>query len=140
MVICHRQRSRFETEFGILYAPEAVARRFAHDFEQPAAATFGFHGARNFLRYEDERAVIALFEEAPAGTFLTPSFLQLMLTAASRQATQATGTTLYRIARRYYTQNRLAKAMSGRWGPEAANRNAALLEQYVRSEDAKARR
>ncbi|HVZ14911.1 MAG TPA: DUF5672 family protein [Bauldia sp.] len=135
VMICLRQRGRFETEFGIRYAPEAAARRFCHDVEQPAVGTFGFHGARNFLRYEDERTVIAIFEQAPAAVFLTGSFLHLMLIAAGQKATLATGVALYRIARRYYPQNRLAKAMSSDWRPERAGRNVALLERYMREQD-----
>jgi len=138
MVICHHQRGRLETEFGVRYAPDMVARRFSHDVQRPAAATFGFHGARNFLRYEDERTVVAIFEEAPAAVFLTRSFLSLMLNAAGQKATLPTGVALYRIARCYYTQNRLAKEISRDWRPERVDRNVALLERYMRYQDARA--
>jgi hypothetical protein len=136
MVISRHQRARFETELGIRYASEAAAHRFSHDVERPNPTTFGFHGARNFLLYEDQRTVLAIFEAVPPGTFKTSSFLNLMLTAASRQETLATGVALYRIARRYYTQNRLTKAMLPHWMPERAYGNAALLERYMRNQDA----
>lgn len=138
MVICHFQRQHLETHFGIRYAPTALADRFAQDREHPPFPSFGFHGASNFLRYEDERTVLDIFERAGAGVFNTWAVFTLMLTAATEPRTRAAGVALYRLARRYQTENRLAKEMAKamEFPLDRARHNVAVMEQYLRQQDA----
>jgi hypothetical protein len=49
--ICRHYRKRLEAEFGIRYAPEALASRFSYERALPTRSTFGFHGIFNFWRH-----------------------------------------------------------------------------------------
>ncbi len=49
-IICRAGRPALERTFGIRFAPEAVAHRFAYERSTPAFPTFGFHGLFNFGR------------------------------------------------------------------------------------------
>src|SRR5882672_59830 len=54
-------RPLLEREFGIRYASEALADRFAFEAAYPAGMPFGFHGLYNFCRVvpQDELAALA---------------------------------------------------------------------------------
>ena len=46
--ICIRHREFLETKYGIVFADERVADRFAFDVSRPVGPTLGFHGVFNF--------------------------------------------------------------------------------------------
>lgn len=49
VAICRTNRLALEQEFGIRFAPEALARRFAFERHAPTGSEFGFHGAFNMV-------------------------------------------------------------------------------------------
>lgn len=57
IVLCRRQRPRLEKEFGVRFAPEAVADRFSVEHGAANAQTFGFHGVWNLLYLLDDEAM-----------------------------------------------------------------------------------
>jgi Protein of unknown function (DUF5672) len=57
LAICQKYRDILEQEYGIRFAPEAVADRFSFELAEPAGPTFGFHGPRNITRFVDDEAI-----------------------------------------------------------------------------------
>jgi hypothetical protein len=64
--VCQTYRDTLEQEFGIKFAPEDVADRFAFELAEPVTATFGFHNPRNITRFVDDTAIRLLQIEAAA--------------------------------------------------------------------------
>lgn len=61
--ICRMQRSVLESDYGIRFAPEAVADRFSYEGSQPDAPTFGFHGLWNMWRHVDDAGLVIIAKE-----------------------------------------------------------------------------
>ena len=57
LAICHTYRDELEREFGIRFASDELADRFAFELAEPAGVTFGFHGPRNITRFIDDEAI-----------------------------------------------------------------------------------
>lgn len=68
-VLCRTWRGPLERDYGVRYAPPALARRFAFENEEPGAPTFGFHGPPNLPRFVDEPALRAMLDELPDDFF-----------------------------------------------------------------------
>ena len=49
VAICRTHRPMLEKRFGLRFAPEEVARRFAYERMSPTGEEFGFHGALNMV-------------------------------------------------------------------------------------------
>ncbi len=47
-------RKTLENDFGVRFAPQALAERFSYEMKPPSRATFGFHGAFNLWRQESD--------------------------------------------------------------------------------------
>lgn len=76
--ICRTYRPILERDYGIRFADEATAARFAFESEYPTGREFGFHGLFNFHRVvppAELRTLPALFSDAIA---LSPQCDQLM--------------------------------------------------------------
>ena len=63
--ICIRFRERLETHYGITFADERVADRFAFDVSRPIGPTLGFHGVFNFWQVLSADALVAFASAAP---------------------------------------------------------------------------
>ena len=63
--ICVRHRELLETKYGIAFADERVADRFAFDVGRPVGPTLGFHGVFNFWQVLDETELVAFSHAAP---------------------------------------------------------------------------
>jgi len=59
--ICLTYRSYLEQQYGIVFAPAAVADRFSFEHIEPSGPTFGFHGQINITRFVDD-AMIRLLQ------------------------------------------------------------------------------
>lgn len=66
-VICRLHRPRLEHEFGIRFADEKTANRFAYEYWVTSA--FGFHGFHNMWRYLADAELLAMAEEVWSGAF-----------------------------------------------------------------------
>ena len=89
--ICIRHRELLETKYGIVFADERVADRFAFDVGRPLGPTLGFHGVFNFWQVLDEAALMAFARTAPDAIAqglgfgaLTKNLLDLKRTAVAR--------------------------------------------------------
>jgi hypothetical protein len=61
VAICRTHRRMLEEEFGLRFAPEDVARRFAYERIAPTGREFGFHGAFNLIDHVPPGECSALF-------------------------------------------------------------------------------
>ena len=61
--ICRMQRPVLESEYGIRFAPEAVADHFSYERSLPNAPTFGFHGLWNMWRHVDDAGLVTVAKE-----------------------------------------------------------------------------
>lgn len=67
VAICRTHRRRLEERYGLRFAPEEIARRFAYERLAPTRGEFGFHGAVNMvdmLPVKERRALFAGLEPA----------------------------------------------------------------------------
>ncbi len=55
--ICLTHRRYLEEQYGIAFAPDAIAERFSFEHIEPTAPTFGFHGQINITRFVDDEAI-----------------------------------------------------------------------------------
>ena len=67
--LCMRHRDWLESTHGVVFAPPALARRFAFENESPRHATFGFHGPCNLPRFVDEPTLATWFTVLPDDFF-----------------------------------------------------------------------
>ena len=63
--ICIRHRDVLETQYGIAFADERVADRFAFDVGRPLGRTLGFHGVFNFWQVMSNAELDAFARTAP---------------------------------------------------------------------------
>ena len=63
--ICIRYREVLEKKYGIAFADERVADRFAFDVGRPVGPTFGFHGVFNFWQVLTHRELVEFANTAP---------------------------------------------------------------------------
>lgn len=61
VAICRTHRQYLEQQYGIAFAPNAIADRFSFEHIETTAPTFGFHGQINITRFVDDE-VIRLLE------------------------------------------------------------------------------
>lgn len=65
LAICREHRAALEQRHGILFAPRALAERFAFERTAPTGPTFGFHGLFHFDRVLTPAALHALLARLP---------------------------------------------------------------------------
>ncbi len=63
--ICVRYRELLETKYGVVFADERVADRFAFDVGRPVGPTLGFHGVFNFWQVLAHEELIDFARTAP---------------------------------------------------------------------------
>jgi len=63
VAICRTHRPMLEQRFGLRFAPEEVAQRFAYERMTPTGKEFGFHGALNMVGLVPSRELSALLAE-----------------------------------------------------------------------------
>jgi len=71
LLICRRHRPDLEFNFGMRFADESMAARFAFERSRPDGPTFGFHGLFNFDRVMPADQLAAYVETLPAQLALT---------------------------------------------------------------------
>ena len=67
VAICRTYRSELERDFGIRFAPQALARRFAFERYAPAGGEFGFHGVFNLADLVDANTLVGLLDRMEPG-------------------------------------------------------------------------
>lgn len=83
---CRAFRPQLESEFGLRFAPQAVAEAFSHEtlslreFTTARPPTFGFHGMGNMWRYIDDGEMIAMADQLAPHVFASPHCAKLLVT------------------------------------------------------------
>lgn len=67
VAICRTHREELERRFGLRFAPEALARRFAYERHIPDGREFGFHGALNMVELLHRSDLAQLFGALESG-------------------------------------------------------------------------
>lgn len=67
IAICRTHRRSLEERFGLRFAPENVARRFAYERMTPTGDEFGFHGALNMIPLTPPEELASLFGDLEPG-------------------------------------------------------------------------
>ena len=67
IAICRTHRRSLEERFGLRFAPENVARRFAYERMTPTGDEFGFHGALNMIPLTLPEELASLFGDLEPG-------------------------------------------------------------------------
>jgi hypothetical protein len=80
-VISEIMRPVLERDFGIRFAPLALAERFSYEQRHPGKPTFGFHGQSNFFRHESDAAVLAIYAMLPPSALLSLNGFGLIVTS-----------------------------------------------------------
>ena len=75
VLMCRIYRPLLEQKYGIRFAPEAVAERFAYERGVPKVPTLGFHGSYNFWREVSDTDLAKIVLLMP------PNILQHLFTA-----------------------------------------------------------
>jgi hypothetical protein len=76
--ICRVHRAALIRDFGIQFAPEAIADRFSYERSVPELPTFGFHGLFNLWRHVDDEEVIAISGELGPHVVRSIEFVELV--------------------------------------------------------------
>jgi hypothetical protein len=85
IAICRTHRRLLEERFGLRFAPEEVARRFAYERMIPTGDEFGFHGALNMLDHVSPDELVALFENIEPGLLNRREHQEIFRQALSRR-------------------------------------------------------
>ena len=63
VAICRTHRAQLEKRFGLVFAPEEIALRFAWASTASRGDEFGFHGAFNLVKHASDDEVLQLFQQ-----------------------------------------------------------------------------
>jgi hypothetical protein len=77
-LVCRTYRPRLSAELGMRFAPEAMARAFSYETEEPLAPTFGFHGVLNLWRHVDDADMLHMAAQLDARTLMSWQFVALV--------------------------------------------------------------
>ena len=77
VVICRTHRPMLERDYGIEFAPEALAAAFSFEATYPQGKTFGFHGLFNMWGMLHPQELPDFVGQLDAGTVRSPQYLQL---------------------------------------------------------------
>jgi len=78
--MCRGYRPTFEKEYGIRFAPTALADQFAYERKQPEAPSFGFHGIFNFWRHVDDSEMKVIAEKLHKIVVVRQEYVELLFT------------------------------------------------------------
>lgn len=78
VLVCRGYRPRLSAELGMRFAPDAVARAFAYETEEPLEPSFGFHGAFNFWRHVDDSDMLDMAVQLDARTITSWQIMGLL--------------------------------------------------------------
>jgi hypothetical protein len=78
VLVCRTYRPRLSAELGMRFAPDAVARAFSYETEEPLAPTFGFHGVLNLWRHVDDADMLHIAAKLDARTLGSWQFVALV--------------------------------------------------------------
>ncbi|GAC1574039.1 MAG: hypothetical protein NVS3B5_04070 [Sphingomicrobium sp.] len=84
VAICRTHRPMLERRFGLRFAPEGLAGRFAFERAAPRGDEFGFHGAFNMTRLVPGRELAELLADLEPGLLNRREHREILLQALRR--------------------------------------------------------
>lgn len=97
VAICRTHRPMLEKHFGLRFAPEEVARRFAYERMSPTGEEFGFHGALNMLGLVSSRELRSLLKELEPNLLNRREHHELLYDALRRRDLRLAGVIWQRL-------------------------------------------
>lgn len=85
VAICRTHRPMLEKRFGLRFAPEEIARRFAYERMSPTGEEFGFHGALNMVALVSSRELRSLLSELEPSLLNRREHRELLYSALRRR-------------------------------------------------------
>jgi len=129
-IISHVTKEALQEDFGIRFAPPALAQHFSHEMTSPAGRTFGFHGVPNLPLYASDADVIAMFETIKPANLISNVFF-VLLGNCIRWRREQLASELYRIARSHFTAEALMASVEGMKLRNGARALILTLEEKV---------
>ena len=86
-----------EERFGLRFAPEDVARRFAYERMGPTGEEFGFHGALNMVGLVSSRELRSLLRELEPNLLNRREHRELLYSALRRRDLRLAGVIWQRL-------------------------------------------
>jgi len=84
-LVCRSYRPSLESEWGVRFAPAAVADTFSHETGSALQPTFGFHGMGHLERYCDDDALLDIIRGVDPYVLSTTHCLLLLLACADQE-------------------------------------------------------
>lgn len=84
VAICRTHRTALKRDFGIRFAPEALARSFSFERYAATGTEFGFHGIFNLVDLVDDSDLTTLLEEIDPGVINRREHFELIRFALRR--------------------------------------------------------
>jgi hypothetical protein len=78
IAICRTYRTQLEERFGLVFAPEEIASRFAWERAVPRGDEFGFHGAFNLVKHASEKESLRVLQALEAGILSNKEHRELL--------------------------------------------------------------
>jgi len=91
VAICRTHRPMLEKRFGLRFAPEEVARRFAYERMSPTGEEFGFHGAFNMVDLVSSRELSSLLSSLESNLLNRREHRELLYCALRRRDLRLAG-------------------------------------------------
>jgi hypothetical protein len=123
--ICRRYRPLLESRYGIRFATEAVADRFAFEATYPTGIPFGFHGLFNFWLFFREADLEAFLSMATPAILGSPQCMQLAKNLAELNRTREALAMLRRIVGAHPHHREAASLLRSLEHPATATQAAA---------------
>lgn len=120
-------RPTLERDFGIRFAPPALAERFSYEQRHPGKPTFGFHGQSNFFRHESDATVLAIYDRLPVAALLSLNGFGLIVTSL-RAGRNDLAQALYRRLRGTYEPAAILCEITRQVPAEIVNNTIETLE------------
>ena len=111
-IISHVTKKTLEEDFGVCFAPLALAQHFSHEMTSPAGRTFGFHGVPNMPLYASDAEIVAMFETIQPAHLVSNVFF-VLLGNCIRWRREQLAADLYGMVRRHFTAEALIDKTKG---------------------------
>jgi Protein of unknown function (DUF5672) len=122
-IISHVFKRSLEADYGIRFAPSALAERFSYEIKPPTRPTFGFHGMPNLWRHESDAEVLRIVAGGPQSWVTSKLYFLLIVRCLDNDRTPLAGS-LYAMTRREQSRAGIERLMA-QWMP--ADRAFALV-------------
>jgi Protein of unknown function (DUF5672) len=122
-VISRVFRKSLENDFGIRFAPAALAERFSYEVKPPKRPTFGFHGMPNLWRHESDAEVLRIAGGGPQSWLTSKLYFLLIVRCLDNDRLSLAGS-LYAMTRESQSRETVER-LATQWMP--AERAVALV-------------